>query len=140
MKIGELAERAGVSKRTIDYYTQLGLLEPIRSETNYRYYPEESLEQLRWIRALKKQHFTLEQIQERLQTMKHAPLPAEECAKKIAHLHEQMKQIQKEVLELTPLLRQLNEQQMKMVTKPLAQQSYALLHTLAILLGENPII
>ncbi|KXG09035.1 HTH-type transcriptional regulator HmrR [Anoxybacillus sp. P3H1B] len=139
-KIGELAELAGVSKRTIDYYTQLGLLEPLRSESNYRYYPEESLEYLRLIHVLKKQNLTLEEIKERVQTMKNLSFSVEEIADKIEHLQEQMKHIQEEVLELKPLLQHLNKQQMKLMTKPLAQQGYGLLHALAILLGENPFI
>ncbi|MFB5167208.1 MerR family transcriptional regulator [Parageobacillus toebii] len=139
-KIGELAELAGVSKRTIDYYTQLGLLEPVRSETNYRYYPEESIERLRLIDALKKQHLTLEEIKERLQIIQNQPDAADEIADKIEHLQEEMKHIQEELLELKPLLKQLNEQQIKLMTKPLAQQGYALLHTLAILFGGDPFI
>ncbi|WP_205729492.1 MerR family transcriptional regulator [Geobacillus sp. E263] len=139
-KIGELAELAGVSKRTIDYYTQLGLLEPVRSETNYRYYPEESIERLRLIDALKKQHLTLEEIKERLQIIQNQPDAADEIVDKIEHLQEEMKHIQEELLELKPLLKQLNDQQIKLMTKPLAQQGYALLHTLAILLGGDPFI
>ncbi|NNU93656.1 MerR family transcriptional regulator [Geobacillus sp. NFOSA3] len=139
-KIGELAELAGVSKRTIDYYTQLGLLEPVRSETNYRYYPEESIERLRLIDALKKQHLTLEEIKERLQIIQNQPDAADEIVDKIEHLQEEMKHIQEELLELKPLLKQLNEQQIKLMTKPLAQQGYTLLHTLAILLGGDPFI
>ncbi|MED4971283.1 MULTISPECIES: MerR family transcriptional regulator [Parageobacillus] len=139
-KIGELAELAGVSKRTIDYYTQLGLLEPVRSETNYRYYPEESIERLRLIDALKKQHLTLEEIKERLQIIQNQPDAADEIVDKIEHLQEEMKHIQEELLELKPLLKQLNDQQIKLMTKPLAQQGYTLLHTLAILLGGDPFI
>lgn len=139
-KIGELAELAGVSKRTIDYYTQLGLLEPVRSETNYRYYPEESIERLQLIDALKKQHLTLEEIKERLQIIQNQPDAADEIVDKIEHLQEEMKHIQEELLELKPLLKQLNEQQIKLMTKPLAQQGYTLLHTLAILLGGDPFI
>ena len=139
-KIGELAELAGVSKRTIDYYTQLGLLEPVRSETNYRYYPEESIERLRLIDALKKQHLTLEEIKERLQIIQNQPDAADEIVDKIEHLQEEMKHIQEELLELKPLLKQLNEQQIKLMTKPLAQQGYTLLHTLAILRGGDPFI
>jgi MerR family copper efflux transcriptional regulator len=140
LKIGELAELAGVSKRTIDYYTQLGLLEPVRSETNYRYYPEESIEHLQLIHALKKQHLTLEEIKERLQIIKNQSAPVDEIIDKIEHLQEQMKHIQEEVLELKPLLKQLDEQQIQLMTKPLAQQGYTLLYTLALLIGENPFI
>lgn len=49
LKIGELAEKTGITKRTIDYYTTLGLLEAERSASNYRYYPLETIEKLRII-------------------------------------------------------------------------------------------
>lgn len=116
------------------------MLEPVRSETNYRYYPEESIEHLRLIDALKKQHLTLEEIKERLQIIKNQPAAVDKIVDKIEHLQEEMKHIQEEVLELKPLLKQLDEQQIKLMTKPLAQQGYTLLQTLAILLGENPFI
>lgn len=41
LRIGDLAKATGVAKRTIDYYTNLGLLQAERSRTNYRYYGEE---------------------------------------------------------------------------------------------------
>ncbi len=62
-RIGELAREAGVSRRTVDYYTRLGLLEPAcRSEGNYRLYPAEAAERLRLIQEMKRQHYTLEEI------------------------------------------------------------------------------
>jgi len=40
--------------RTIDYYTQIGLLSPVRrSPSNYRYYGDDALIRLRWIERLK---------------------------------------------------------------------------------------
>ncbi|OPX85950.1 MAG: Mercuric resistance operon regulatory protein [Pelotomaculum sp. PtaB.Bin013] len=57
---------AGVSKRTVDYYTNLGLLEPVRSARNYRYYTEEALIRLKLIEGLKEKRLTLEEIKERL--------------------------------------------------------------------------
>jgi len=40
-RIGELANIANVSKRTVDYYTSLGLLHAQRTKSNYRIYDEE---------------------------------------------------------------------------------------------------
>ncbi|MBE3588778.1 MAG: MerR family transcriptional regulator [Thermoanaerobacteraceae bacterium] len=65
-KIGEIAKLAGVSRRTIDYYTNLGLLKPVRSETNYRYYSQETLYRLKIIEDMKRQRFTLEEIKEQM--------------------------------------------------------------------------
>lgn len=63
IQIGELAEQAGVSIRTIHYYEQLGLIQPVEREgTGYRYYDERSLKRLRIIAALKKTGLSLDEI------------------------------------------------------------------------------
>jgi MerR family copper efflux transcriptional regulator len=62
LRIGELAERAGVTTRTIRYYESLGLLEPIERDGGYRYFPEETLHRLRKIDALKTLGLSLEEI------------------------------------------------------------------------------
>ncbi len=51
MRIGELAERAGVSAKTVRYYESIGLLaEPDRTPAGYRVYCEDDLERLRFVR------------------------------------------------------------------------------------------
>lgn len=63
MRIGELAERAGVSQRTIHYYERLGLLQPTHREgAGYRYYDELVLRRLQKIGALQRLGLSLEQI------------------------------------------------------------------------------
>lgn len=63
MKIGELAERAGVSHRTIHYYERLGLLQPAQREgAGYRYYDDVALQKLEKIAALKRLGLSLEEI------------------------------------------------------------------------------
>ncbi|HEY1177388.1 MAG TPA: MerR family transcriptional regulator [Phytomonospora sp.] len=53
LKIGELAARAGVSPRTIDHYTQLGLLAPAtRSPGGYRLYGAEAVDRVHLIQRL----------------------------------------------------------------------------------------
>lgn len=52
MKIGQLAERTGVSTRQLRYYEQQGLLQSERGNNNYRDYAEESIESVRQIRHL----------------------------------------------------------------------------------------
>lgn len=66
-KIGELASIANVSKRTIDYYTKLGLLKAERSKSNYRYYDSSALEDLKLIDHYKKLNYSLDMIKERLE-------------------------------------------------------------------------
>lgn len=65
MRIGELAERGGVSHRTIHYYERLGLLKPTKREgAGYRYYDDTALKRLLKIGALKRLGLSLEEISE----------------------------------------------------------------------------
>ena len=54
MKIGTLAERAGLSTKTIRYYEKVGLIDPPpRTEGGYRAYRDEDIDILRFVaRAL----------------------------------------------------------------------------------------
>lgn len=47
MKIGELAQRAGVSVRALRYYEEQGLLSPERTPSGQRRYTEETVEVVR---------------------------------------------------------------------------------------------
>ena len=63
MQIGELADRAGVSQRTIHYYERLGLLPcPEREGAGYRYFDETAVKVLKKIAALKGLGLSLEEI------------------------------------------------------------------------------
>ena len=63
MQIGDLAERAGVSTRTIRYYEELGIIEPVaRTNGGFRRYCEDQLRRLQIIQGLKALGFELEQV------------------------------------------------------------------------------
>lgn len=63
MQIGELAERAGVSHRTIHYYERIGLMAPAEREgAGYRYYDEQSVKRLEKIAVLKQLGLSLDEI------------------------------------------------------------------------------
>lgn len=63
MRIGEFAQRAGVTPRTIRYYESLGLLGPSeRQGSGFRYYTEAELARLQKINALKELGLSLEEI------------------------------------------------------------------------------
>jgi MerR family copper efflux transcriptional regulator len=58
-----VAARAGVSPRTVDFYTGLGLLTPAgRSDGNYRLYPPTVVEQIAVIRTLEANGVPLQDI------------------------------------------------------------------------------
>ncbi|MET9962406.1 MerR family transcriptional regulator [Streptomyces sp. NPDC006326] len=61
MRIGELAQRAGTSTRTLRYYESRGLLPARRTGNGYRTYDEDDLRLLRQIRTLQDFGFDLEE-------------------------------------------------------------------------------
>ncbi|MDQ3568707.1 MAG: MerR family transcriptional regulator [Actinomycetota bacterium] len=64
-RIGEVADRLGVSPRTIKYYEEIGLLIPgERSPGGFRLYAEPDVERLRRILRLKDMGFSLAAIRE----------------------------------------------------------------------------
>jgi len=62
-RIGELAERADLSKRSLRYYEELGLLSPSDcTEGGFRLYKREDLHRVRVIKSFKTLGFSLEEI------------------------------------------------------------------------------
>ncbi|MEU1432738.1 MerR family transcriptional regulator [Streptomyces sp. NPDC005786] len=61
MRIGELAERAGTTTRTLRYYESRGLLHARRAENGYRAYDEADLRLIQQIRTLQDFGFDLEE-------------------------------------------------------------------------------
>ncbi|MGM1049531.1 DNA-binding transcriptional regulator, MerR family [Paenibacillus uliginis N3/975] len=62
MRIGELANRTGVSIRSLRYYEQQGLLAPKRHDNGYREYSSFMIEQVQTIQFYLKLGLTTEQI------------------------------------------------------------------------------
>jgi DNA-binding transcriptional MerR regulator len=52
VRIGVLAERAGVSVRSLRYYEDQGLLTSTRSPSGQRHYPEDAIERVRFLQRL----------------------------------------------------------------------------------------
>lgn len=69
LRIGALALRAGVSRRTVDFYTRLGLLAPVgRSGGNFRLYQPTDVNRIATIRRLEAQGIRLDEIGHLLST------------------------------------------------------------------------
>ena len=65
MQIGEVAERTGLSLRTLRHYDEIGLLRPSeRSEGGFRLYSEGDVTRLLVIRRMKPLGFTLDEMSE----------------------------------------------------------------------------
>lgn len=67
MKIHEVEELVGITKKNIRFYEQEGLLTPGRKENGYRDYSQQDVEKLKKIRFLRSLSFPLEEIR-RMQT------------------------------------------------------------------------
>lgn len=136
-RIGELSRLAGVSPRTIDYYTGLGLLAPaMRSGGNYRLYDDETLARIRRIEYLKAQKFTLEEIRSQFAALDRVT-PDEQVSRMLAELQNHMTQLEREVKELEPVLEQLKPQQAKRLFRAITPQTAACVEALLLLLGKS---
>ncbi|GAA0356616.1 MerR family transcriptional regulator [Bacillus horti] len=77
--VGKLAELTGVSKRTLHYYDEIGLLKPDKMlENGYREYGERELIRLQQILLLKSLGYSLKQILNVLHDQTHSLNEAEE--------------------------------------------------------------
>jgi DNA-binding transcriptional MerR regulator len=66
-QIGEVAERVGLSLRTVRYYEEVGLLDPVaRTQGHFRLFTERDVERLLIIMQMKPTGFTLEEMREQL--------------------------------------------------------------------------
>ncbi|OIK12404.1 MerR family transcriptional regulator [Bacillus sp. MUM 116] len=128
-RIGELAERANVSKRTIDYYTSIGLLNAKRSKSNYRIYTEESLRDLQFIEECKSLHYPLDEIRRKLDIKKEKIIDSE-VDKYVKSITQQMKQLHNDLFDLLPLLEKLDDRQREKLTNNLSLLRTALLKSL----------
>lgn len=110
-RIGEIAEIAHVSKRTIDYYTSIGLLKAERSKSNYRIYTDESLDDLKFIEECKSLYFPLDEIRRKLEMRKAKNIHETDVDKHVCAVTQQMKQLYSDLFDLIPILEKLDEQQ-----------------------------
>ncbi len=81
LTIGKLAKKAGVGIETVRFYERQGLIaEPPRTASNYRLYPENDANRLRFIKKAKNLGFTLNEIKELL-SLRHDPKASKADAK-----------------------------------------------------------
>jgi MerR family transcriptional regulator, copper efflux regulator len=67
LQIGQVAERTGLSLRTIRFYEENGLVPPTsRTEGGFRLYSDDDVARLEVIKRMKPLGFTLEEMQELL--------------------------------------------------------------------------
>jgi DNA-binding transcriptional MerR regulator len=82
MRIGDVAERAGVNVETLRYYERRGLLpEPFRSPGGHRDYDEDTVRFVRAVKEAQTLGFSLSEIEEYMNLTRRAPSRAPEEAR-----------------------------------------------------------
>lgn len=102
MLIGELAQKAGLSKDTIRFYQKMGLIEANTRQAGTRTYMEfnpEMLERVILITQGKSLGFTLKEIKHLIETWENVLMP----------LSEKLPVIDRKLDEITQKIRQLEE-------------------------------
>ncbi len=103
MHIGELAERSGLSLRTLRHYDEIGLVSASgRTEGGFRLYTEHDFDRLILIRRMKPLGFTLEQMAELLEIIDALP---EASAKAAAELRSKLDSFVEETVTRRETLR-----------------------------------
>lgn len=128
LRIGEVAERTGITKRTIDYYTNIGLLDAERSASNYRYYSSDVITRLQTIEDMKAQEMTLEDIKKEF----HKKIECEEIDIQEIRLH--MQTLENEVSQLLKQIERHEKTSKEFIKNKISNESAALLKSLILLI------
>ena len=108
MRIGELANTADTSTKTIRYYEQLGILpEPPRTPSGYRDYNEDAIDRLSFIRSAQRAGLTLAEIRGIIDVRNEGDTPCEHVIdlidNKLATIDERMAALERTRDELNRL-------------------------------------
>ncbi|MCQ2551271.1 MAG: MerR family transcriptional regulator [Clostridia bacterium] len=99
-RINEIVKISGLSKRTLQYYDDIGLLKVARSKENYRLYSEPDILRLHQIMKYKGMGFELREIKELLDGTKEARRKVlEEKKTKVQSELKRLRNIEKSIKE-----------------------------------------
>lgn len=114
--ITEVAESFGVSTRTIRYYEEIGLLEPVRTEGNRRLYSNAELAKLKLIFRGKRYGFSLDDIKEMVLLFdkdrtghKQLEVTIEYGKHRIGEIDRKIRELQEMKAEMEELLKEFTE-------------------------------
>ncbi|MFZ5943121.1 MAG: MerR family transcriptional regulator [Bacillota bacterium] len=132
-----MASIADVSSRTIDYYTQLGLIqETERTSGNHRLYSEETIQTLEVIKKLREQRFSLIEICDILKNTK-----TDKTLEIALSIEKQLEDLEKKIIELQNcLLNCEQDEKAKMLSQSVLSRLLNTMTTLTMILNETPLI
>ncbi|MET7701738.1 MerR family transcriptional regulator [Streptomyces sp. NPDC005485] len=110
MRIGELAERAGTTTRTLRYYESRGLLPARRGENGYRTYDEDDVRLLRQIRTLQDFGFDLEETRPFVECLRAGHPEGDSCPASLAVYRRKLGELDAVIDELRSVRAQVGEQ------------------------------
>lgn len=109
MQIGEVAERTGLSLRTIRYYEEVGLVAPsARTQGGFRLYTEPDVDRLKLIGRMKPLGFQLDEMRE-LMALLDPPPDGVDAEERAARLDEFVQVAERRCVELRTRLRHAEE-------------------------------
>jgi DNA-binding transcriptional MerR regulator len=109
MRIGQLAESAGVNPKTIRFYESIGVLpEPRRTSSGYRDDDDEHVERLRFIKGAQRLGLKLEDVAEILRFRDRGERPCDYVVdvvrRELDDLNERMREMRRLKRELASLI------------------------------------
>ncbi|GAA4710262.1 MerR family transcriptional regulator [Pseudonocardia yuanmonensis] len=110
MRIGELAERAGVSTRALRHYEALGLLPAQRRANGYRTYGEEDLRAVTEIRTLVGLGLSLEETRPFVECLRAGRPSGGSCADSIAVYRRKLAEVDASLARLGAVRAELEAQ------------------------------
>lgn len=123
-----------ISKRTIDYYTQIGLLNPIRTDSNYRLYGDECIQILNLVEHYKNLNMPLEEIKSSIELIKSDnTVDKQKVEKHVEQIASIMQHLKEEINVMEPILQKLNHQQKESLVNKLSSEGVTLAQTLLLL-------
>ncbi|MEV7288617.1 MerR family transcriptional regulator [Streptomyces sp. NPDC093252] len=110
MRIGELAERAGTTTRTLRYYESRGLLPARRNAQGHRTYDEGDLRLLRQIRTLQDFGFGLEETRPFVECLRAGHAEGDLCPASLLVYRRKLAELDTLIGELTAVRAQVGAQ------------------------------
>ncbi|MEV2250218.1 MerR family transcriptional regulator [Streptomyces sp. NPDC050147] len=110
MRIGELAERAGTTTRTLRYYESRGLLPARRGSNGYRTYDEDDVRLLEQIRTLQDFGFDLEETRPFVECLRSGHPAGDSCPASLDVYRRKLGELEAVISELSAVREQVGAQ------------------------------
>lgn len=122
MRIGELAERAGTSTRSLRYYEQQGLLTARRTANGHREFDEADLRLVREIRGLLRIGFGLEETRPFVECLRAGHSTGDSCPASVAVYRRKLAEIEACLDRLNAVREHLHEQLARVTGQPAMEE------------------